>query len=115
VSTRCGSWTLTASVSDSNRDSNADPPDQSHPGPTRTSLARGRRSRTRAESLPGSTDQKVRWSSSAADEPGLVRVDHGLDAIAQVELHQDPADMGLDRRLGHIQFRRNLCVGQPTG
>lgn len=33
-------------------------------------------------------------------QPGLVRVDHGLDAVPQVELGQDAADVGLHRGLG---------------
>ena len=50
---------------------------------------------------------------AGADEPGLVGEDHGLGAVAQPELEEDAADVGLDRRLAHDQRGGDLGVGSP--
>src|SRR6267378_2285264 len=48
-----------------------------------------------------------------ARETCLVGEDDGLHAIPQVELVENVRDMSLDRRLGDMQARGDLCVGEP--
>src|SRR5262245_53446330 len=56
------------------------------------------------------------WSDRAPsagpglDEARLVRGDHGLHAIAGVELAEDPPDMGLHRRLAEVELAGDLTV-----
>ena len=52
---------------------------------------------------------------SAADQPVLVGEDHDLHPVAQDELAQDRADVGLDGRLAGEDPARDLGVGQPPG
>jgi hypothetical protein len=52
---------------------------------------------------------------AGADKPGLVGQDDRLDAVAQAQLGQDAADMGLHGRLGDEQPLGDLRVGQPGG
>ena len=47
-------------------------------------------------------------------EARLVGEHHGLDAVAQAQLHQHARDVGLDRRLGHDQLGGDLRVGEPA-
>jgi predicted MFS family arabinose efflux permease len=54
-------------------------------------------------------------SLSRLHQPGLVREDHGLDAVTQAELAEDPGHVGLDRRLGDDEPRGDLGVGEPAG
>jgi len=48
------------------------------------------------------------------DEPRLVGEDHGLDAVAQLELGQAVGDVGLDGGLADEQLSRDLGIAQPT-
>src|SRR5450755_5196248 len=50
-----------------------------------------------------------------ADEAGLVGEHNRLRAIAEVQLGQDPADMGLVGLLGDDQSVTDLGVGEATG
>jgi hypothetical protein len=43
-------------------------------------------------------------------EPGLVREDHRLDAVAQVELRENVRDVGLDRVLADDELGGDLGV-----
>jgi hypothetical protein len=52
---------------------------------------------------------------SGADQSGLIGKDDRLDAVAQAQLGQDAADMGLHGRLGDEQAPGDLRVGQPGG
>ena len=63
---------------------------------------------------PRSTTTRV-WkrSGSGRDQAGLVGQDHGLDAVAQVQLAQDRPEVGLDRGLGQVQPPGDLLVAQP--
>src|SRR5215510_9425124 len=55
------------------------------------------------------------WMSGAGPyQPGLVGEDHGLDAVAEVELSQDPFQVGLDRRLLDEQVGGDLGIGQAA-
>lgn len=45
------------------------------------------------------------------DDAGLVGEDHGLYAVPDLELGQDPGDVGLDRRLSDDDLRGDLGVG----
>ena len=51
-------------------------------------------------------------SAAGGDEPGLVGGDDELGPVAQAELGQDPADMGLGGRRAHHQPAGDLGVGQ---
>src|SRR6188472_3853603 len=48
------------------------------------------------------------------DETDLVGEHHDLDAIAQVELGQDPTDVGLHGRLGEHELLGDLRVGETA-
>src|SRR5580704_11384564 len=52
---------------------------------------------------------------TGADQAALVGEDDGLGAVAQRELHQDAADVRLDRLLGDHQVARDLAVGHAAG
>ena len=47
---------------------------------------------------------------SRSDETDLVGEDHDLHAVAQAELGEDAADVGLDGRLGEHELRGDLGV-----
>lgn len=47
-------------------------------------------------------------------ETQLVGQHHRLHPVAQPQLHQDPAHMGLDRVLLHDEFPGDLEIGQPA-
>jgi hypothetical protein len=47
-------------------------------------------------------------------QPGFVREHDGLDAVAQAELGQDPADVNLHCALGQEQAGRDLDVGHAS-
>jgi hypothetical protein len=49
------------------------------------------------------------------DQTALVGGHHHLGAVAEVELGEDPPDVGLDRLLGDDQVAGDLGVGQPAG
>ena len=51
------------------------------------------------------------WSG----EPALVGEDHRLDAVAEPELHQDPLDVRLHRRLLDHELRGDLGVRETAG
>lgn len=50
-----------------------------------------------------------------SDEPGLVCVDDGLDAVADVELLEDVRDVGLDRRLAEDERCGDFGVRGAAG
>src|SRR5690348_2999554 len=50
-----------------------------------------------------------------ADEAVFVGVHDGLNAVAQLDLAEYTADMGLDSGLGQRQLGGDLGVGQPGG
>ena len=54
-----------------------------------------------------------RTARRRADEPDLVGRDHGLDAVAQAELDEHVADVGLHRRLADDEAVGDLGVGRP--
>jgi hypothetical protein len=47
-------------------------------------------------------------------QPALVGEHHGLDAVAQAELHQDASDMASDRRFLDDELYGDLAVREPT-
>ena len=49
------------------------------------------------------------------DQAGLVREDDGLDPVAQAQLGEHVADVGLHRRLAHDQLCGDLRVGHALG
>ena len=49
------------------------------------------------------------------DQAALVGGHHDLGAVAEVELGEDPADVGLDRLLRQHQRVGDLAVGQAAG
>src|SRR5699024_5668930 len=53
--------------------------------------------------------------SVPADETGFVGEDDGLDAVADLEVHEDASDVGLDRRLSEAAPLSALGVPQPLG
>src|SRR5699024_8981440 len=53
--------------------------------------------------------------SVPADESGFVGEDDGLDAVADLEFHEDASDVGLDRRLSEEEPLSDLGVAQPLG
>jgi hypothetical protein len=58
------------------------------------------------------------WSGGVnpwGNKPGFVGEDDGLDAVAQAQFGQDPADMDLHGALGQEQAGRDLAVGQAGG
>jgi hypothetical protein len=48
------------------------------------------------------------------DESGLVGGDDGLDAVSEVELHQDPGDVRLDGRVADEELACDLGVREPA-
>src|SRR5688572_456005 len=48
-------------------------------------------------------------------EAALIGENHGLDAVAEAELSEDPLDVRLDRRLLDDQRGGDLSVRQPAG
>src|SRR5262249_61748117 len=52
---------------------------------------------------------------AAADQAGLVGEDHRLDAVAQPELGQYPADVRFDRALAEVRPLGDLRIGQAAG
>jgi len=52
-------------------------------------------------------------SITGVDQADAVGEDHGLDAVAEVELHQDAGHVGLDGLRADHQGGRDLGVGQP--
>jgi hypothetical protein len=52
---------------------------------------------------------------SCGDDAVLVGEDDGLDAVAEVELRQDAADVALDGRLGHDEPLGDLAVRETAG
>ena len=50
---------------------------------------------------------------SGVRESELVGADHRLGAGGRSQLRHDPRDMGLDRRLRHVQTGRDLLVRSP--
>ena len=55
------------------------------------------------------------WLPCRPDQPGLVREHHRLYAVAQVELGEDPPDVGLHGGLGDHEPVGDLGVGQVSG
>ena len=51
---------------------------------------------------------------AGAHDPRFVGEDHGLHAVAQIELHEDPGDVGLHRGLADDERLRDLRVGQAA-
>ena len=51
---------------------------------------------------------------AGADEASLIGEDHRLDPVAQAELGQDPADVGLDRAFAEIEPGGDAPVGQAA-
>jgi hypothetical protein len=49
------------------------------------------------------------------DEARIISEYDSLDAVAQVQLRQDPADMSLNGVLFNHQFARDVVVGQAAG
>src|SRR6201996_1287612 len=47
-------------------------------------------------------------------QPGFLGQDDGLDAVAQAELGQDPADVNFHGALGQEQAGRDLAVGHAA-
>src|SRR5215467_9785662 len=47
-------------------------------------------------------------------QPDLVCQDHGLDAVAQIQLVEKVGDMGLDRGLADVELRGYLGVGKAS-
>src|SRR5580700_8330451 len=70
--------------------------------------------RLRLPHAPSAVSPRCRPGDPAlrGDQAGLVRVDHGLDTVAQAELGHDVADVSLDRGLGDVPERGDLGVGQ---
>ena len=59
--------------------------------------------------------RETRLRTAARDGyTGFVREHHGLDAVAQPELHQHARDVGLHRRLADDQLGGDLGVGEPA-
>lgn len=54
-------------------------------------------------------------SASSSRYAALVRVDDGVNAVAQPQLGEDPADVGLDGTLSDHQPAGDLLVRQPFG
>jgi hypothetical protein len=49
--------------------------------------------------------------TSGADQAALAGVDDGLDAVAEVEFAEHPADVGLDGGFGQVEAFGDLGVG----
>src|SRR5437660_8910679 len=47
-------------------------------------------------------------------EPGFVGEHDGLDAVAEVELHEDPGDVSLDGAVADDELLGYLGVGEPA-
>jgi len=47
---------------------------------------------------------------AGVDESGFVGEDDGLDAVSEVELGEDPADVGFDGALGDVEAGGDLVV-----
>ena len=74
------------------------------------------RARVRANGAMNSArSQSPTGIGSPADQAGLIAEHHGLHAVAQSELRQDPVDVRLDRRLAHDQPCGDLAVREPAG
>src|SRR6185369_13768231 len=58
-----------------------------------------------------STALPYRRGNPRLDDPALVRVNHHRDPIAQIELAQNPGDMGLHGLLRDVEFASDLGVG----
>src|SRR5262252_10905282 len=56
-----------------------------------------------------------RYRFAGRDQAGFVGEDDGLGAVAEVELGQDPADVGLGGLLGDDQRVADLGIGQTVG
>src|SRR5258708_7386158 len=61
---------------------------------------------------PGMYAAGVSRSAAGGNEPGLVGGDDQLGPVAQAELGEDPADVGLGGRRAHHQPAGDLGVGQ---
>src|SRR3981189_1126390 len=53
--------------------------------------------------------------AAGSEQPVAVGVDHGLDAVAQVEFGQNPGDGGLDGRVPDIEAGTDLDVAITGG
>jgi hypothetical protein len=49
------------------------------------------------------------------EQPVAVGVDHGVDAVAQVEFGQDPGDVGLDGFVSDVEVATDLDVAVAGG
>jgi hypothetical protein len=60
--------------------------------------------------------RRRRWCLRAGlDDAAFVGEDHGLDAVAQSEFHEDAADVAFDGRVGDDQALGDLVVGEAAG
>src|SRR3954468_6367430 len=73
-----------------------------------------RSARSRSPKLTRAKDPTRPGLRSPGFEAVLVGVDDGVDAVADTQLHQDPADVRLDRRLGDDEGVGDLGVGQSA-
>src|SRR5829696_649026 len=82
-------------------------------------LVESRPARARTDQLGGVGEAQARLTGrlgdSAVDQSGLVGGDHQVGAVADAELVQQPADMGLGSRGRHVQGGADLDVGQASG
>ena len=91
---------------------------RAHPGTGRS--ARCHRVEPSRAARPGGahdhalTEHQRDRSASRLGEPVLVGVDDRVDAVAHVQLRQDPAHVGLDRRLGDDEGLGDLGVRQAA-
>ena len=88
-----------------------------HPRAPRTQVPRGgedRSSPSRGRHVRREAESRARGSPAGADQSRLVREHDGLDAVAQAELGQHPADVGLDGRLRQVIRRAISALLSPV-
>ena len=89
------------------------------PGPVRTGRDRRRPARRGPDHEDLNPTGRIRRAFSSAiarrDETELVGQDHRLHPVAQVQLGEHVVDVGLHRRLPHVQVGGDLSVGPALG
>src|SRR4051812_8466098 len=66
-----------------------------------------------SHSAPARTKSAQR-PSDASDDPAPDRVDGGLDAVVDLELHEDVRDVVLDRLRADVELAGDHCVVLPV-
>src|SRR4051795_7192378 len=78
--------------------------------PNSSSISRRIRSKLAKRSFSEGTTDRLNGMLPRSHETVLIAEDHRLGAVAEVELLEDPSDVGLHRRLAQKQLLRDFGV-----